>query len=146
MYTSARSSSDDQTVSLPQQSVSGGGVAIGKEVEVVGVSRVEAAAIKEIGREIELPPNVTNAGVQVRPTTVQIPKPVAQMGVKPAGQTVMPPAVSVSLPLSDEQIAKGMHQGITSSWRWLAEWCRRRLKQAHIVLKTFHGKIARVKS
>ena len=130
MDTSAQSFPDDQQVS-PQQPISGGGGATSKEVEVVEVGRVETPAIKEVGREIELPPPVISAGVKVRPTTVQVPQPVSQMGVAPTGQATPPPAVTVSLPLTDDQIAKGLHQSITSSWRWLAEWCIRKLKQLH---------------
>ena len=72
---------------------------------------------------------VAAAGVRTQPTTVQLPQVVTQMGVAPVGQAVMPQAPAVALPLTDDQIAQGLKQSITSSWRWLAEWCIRKLKQ-----------------
>lgn len=96
------------------------------------------------GQEFELPKEVSSAGVKMHPTVVSIPPNVAQMGVKPAGQNIPTQTTSsVVLPLSDEQIADGLHKGITDSVRWLAEWCVRRLKQLHIAVITVHGKLVR---
>ena len=68
------------------------------------------------------------------------------MGVKPAGQNIPVQTVpAVVLPLSDEQIAIGLHKGITDSLRWLSEWCVRRLKQMHIAVIRVHGKLVRTK-
>ncbi len=120
----------------PPQPVSGGGLS--KEVETVGPP-TEAPALKEIGVEVPLAPEVAGVGVRVQPTTVTLPPNVSQMGVAPAGQNVMPLAPKVVLPLTDDQIAQGLTQGITSSWMWLAEWCRRRLKQIHVTFKGIAG-------
>ena len=107
--------------------VSGGTLGIGgKELEPA----VEQPTLKDVsGKEIELPKEVAAAGVRTQPTTVQLPQVVTQMGVAPVGQAVMPQAPAVALPLTDDQIAQGLKQSITSSWRWLAEWCIRKLKQ-----------------
>lgn len=108
---------------------------------------LEAQSLKEIGREAPLAPEVGAAGVTIHPTSVTIPPPVAQLGVKQVGDTpVAGPVQAVALPLTDDQIAQGLHQGITSSWRWLAQWCVRRLKQLHLVLKNVHGKVLQVKA
>lgn len=118
----------------------------GKEVEPAGVG-LEQPGLKDVsGKEIELPKEVTAAGVSSQPTTVAIPQTVAQMGVKAVGDAVVPVAPPTPLPLTDDQIALGLKQSVTSSWRWLAEFCRRRLKQMHIGLKAIHGKLTRVQS
>lgn len=97
-------------------------------------------------QEIELPKEVASVGVKAQPTTVQLPSNVQNLGVQTVGQSgPAGQATTVVLPLTDDQIAQGLHQGITSSFRWLAEWCIRRLKQVHMGLKTIHGKLMRVK-
>jgi len=77
---------------------------------------------------------VVSSGVTVKPTVVSIPPPVQSLGVKPMGQNIpVQTSPSVTLPLTDVQIAQGLHTSITSSLRWLAEWCRRKLKMIGIV-------------
>lgn len=106
----------------------------GKEVEAGGLG-TEQPIVKDVsGQEIELPKEVAAAGVRPQPTTVILPQPVAQMGVSAVGQGAPPPATTVTLPLTDDQIAQGLKQSITSSWRWLAEWCVRKLKQLHKII------------
>lgn len=106
----------------------------GKEFEVGGLGREEPGLKDLTGKEMELPKEVAAAGVSTQPTTVQLPQPVAQMGVKAIGDAVVPVAPPVTLPLTDDQIALGLKQSVTSSWRWLAEFCVRRLKQLHRTL------------
>ncbi len=114
-----------------------GSVTIGKEFE--------PATIKDVsGQEMELPKEVAAAGVKVQPTTVQLPQAVTQMGVTPVGAAA-PPPTTVALPLTDDQIAQGLKLSIASSWRWLAEFCVRRLKQLHMAVKRIGGKTVRVK-
>ncbi len=111
-----------------------GSTSIGKEGEQGGVG-LEQPGLKDVSsREIELPKEVTAAGVSTQPTTVQIPQPVANMGVKAVGDAVVPVAPPSVLPLTDDQIALGLKQSVTSSWRWLAEFCVRKLKQLHRTL------------
>ncbi len=119
---------------------------INKEIEGgVGLGEPELRDVS--GAEVELPKEVASAGVKVHPTTVTIPQPVQQMGIKPTGTNIpAQSATTVALPLTDDQIAHGLGQSITSSVRWLATWCVRRLKQAHIAIKSLHGKMVRVKS
>lgn len=116
----------------------------GKEIEPPAQSLGETPALKEVGHEVPLTAEVSGAGVKIHPTTIQLPQKVSQMGVKVVGQAPAPPVITVKLPLSDEQIAQGLHQSIMSSWRWMAEWCIRRLKQVHLGFKSIHGKIMRV--
>lgn len=119
------------------------GITIGKELEPVAGGGEQPLTKDVSGQEIELPKEVATAGVTTQPTTVVVPHNIAQMGVKPVGQMVMPKAVTTALPLTDVQIAQGLKQSITSSWRWLAEFCVRRLKQLHMTLKGISGKTMR---
>lgn len=100
------------------------------------ISIAESPVVEEIGKEIDLPKEVQQVGVTLAPTTVEFPPNIAAMGVSAVG----PQAVSVSsehivLPLTDDQIAKGLHQSIMSSWRWLAQWCVRQLQKAHTAIR-----------
>lgn len=109
----------------------------------------EAPVIVELGKDADLPHEVQRAGVTMQSDSVTLPKVVQNMGVTAVGSSAPPvsaPAVTVVLPLTDDQIAQGLHQSLVSSWRWLAEWCERQLKQAHILLTSAHGKIIRTKT
>ncbi len=126
------------------KSVTPQGAGTAKEVEITHTAPVEAPVVTEVGQEMPLAPEVSHVGVSLHPTTVEIPKTVQQLGVKPVGQYTPKPAVSaLVLPLSDEKIAEGLHQSITSSWRWLSQWCIRRLKELHIALNAKGGKVVR---
>jgi hypothetical protein len=104
-----------------------GGSGIGKEGEL---SPSGDFPIQEIHREVELPKEVRSVGVKSQPTVVAIPRPVQQMGVKPSGQNIqVGKGETVVLPLTQNQISEGLTKGIVDSWRWLAIWCIRRLKQ-----------------
>lgn len=103
----------------------------GKELEPAA-GGLEQPTVKDVsGKEIELPKEVIAAGVRTQPTTIQLPAAVTQMGVSAVGTNTQTPAPAVALPLTDDQIALGLKQSIMSSWRWLAEWCVRKLKQLH---------------
>ena len=114
--------------------------------EVVGGMYAPEGLQDATGQEMELPKEVAGAGVRIQPTSIPIPPPVSQMGVKPAGNNVPVQTVpAVALPLTDDQIAMGLRQSIVNSWRWLSEWCVKRLKQLHITLRSAGGKNVRVK-
>lgn len=121
-----QSSNDDITQTTSGRSTN-------KEVEAGGISSGEALPLKDIGtKEFELPKEVASAGVKTQPTTVQIPPKVTNFGVKPTGSSVpVGTGQSVTLPLTDAQIAEGLKQSITSSLRWLSVWCVRKLRQLH---------------
>jgi len=135
------------TVSTPKSTVApvvpqGAGVA--KEVEAIHVAPVETPSLTEVGQEAPLPAELSHVGVSLHPTTIEIPKTVAQLGVKSVGLSAPIQAMpTIVLPLSDEKIAEGLHQSITSSWRWLSQWCIRRLKELHIALNAKGGKVVR---
>lgn len=116
------------TIKPKEPAPAGGGIS-GKEKEgnAIGLSEFP---ITDIGKEVELPKEVTAAGVKTQPIVINIPKPVARMGVQPTGQNVtIGTGSTVTLPLTDEQIAQGLKESIASSWRWLAQWCKRKFMQ-----------------
>lgn len=80
--------------------------------------------------EIRLSPDLKTMGVST---------PVATKAVSDTATT------SLTLPLTDDQIALGLHAQILSSLRWLAEWCLRQLKKAHMHLKKAGGHFIRIK-
>jgi hypothetical protein len=128
--------------SIPTPTSPSGGVA--KEVEAIRSVPQEAPTITEVGQEMPLSPDVSHVGVSIHPTTVEIPKTVQQLGVKPVGHTApVTLAPTVVLPLTDEKIAEGLHQSITSSWRWLAQWCVRRLKELHLAIRANGKQVVR---
>lgn len=134
--------SDDQTTTHTPV-VSPG---VSKETEP-HITFVETPHEPEVNKDQELSKEVTDAGVTIRSTEVTIPQSIADMGVQVVDQGgTQPKDVTVSLPLTDEQIAQGLHQSITSSWRWLSEWCVRQLRIAHAAVRLIHGKIVRVKT
>lgn len=117
-----------------------------KELEKAQIAKSEAY-LEEAGKLPELEPEVERAGVQKVQGEVLIPQPVSQMGVKQAGPTA--PAstqISVALPITDDQVLKGLHANVFDAFRWLAVWCIRRLKMAHLALRKVGGKIIRVQA
>ena len=54
------------------------------------------------------------------------------------------PKHKITLPISDDKILEGLDKPITTSWRWLAEFARFFLLQAHITLKKIHGHVVRI--
>lgn len=129
-------SQDTSAQSVPVQPASG---AAGKEIEPVS-AKTETNTLSEIGQEIFLPQEVKRAGVTIKSESIDLPAALAQSGVKAVGSPVHEtPGSSITLPLSEEQVANGLHQSISSSFRWLAEWCKRQMIEAHKTLKTIHA-------
>lgn len=119
----------------------------GKEREIPrGEQSFEVAKTAE-----ELVPlEVKEAGVEIKPETIELPPDLTKLGARPSGATQPvihqggAKATVVTVPLSDPQIVTGLHASILSSLRWLAEWCILQLKRAHIQLRIIKGKIFRV--
>lgn len=118
---------------------------VGKELEHVSTVTPEASQATEQQKDTELPREVAAIGVTMQPTTVVLPNIVKNAGVQALNPQapVITFAPTVKLPLSDDQIAKGLHESVASSVRWLAQWCMRRLKQVHIVAKDVGGRLVR---
>ncbi len=91
---------------------------------------------KELGEEVK-------PYIQPHEETVEVPPDLQQMGVQTTPTTHFQ-TEQVQTLIPDEEIIEGLHQPVTSSFRWLAELALYILKHAHIVLKKVHGKIMRV--
>lgn len=105
-----------------------GTIGIGKESESIPLVGTEQG-LQAAGQEIELPKEVTAIGVKQQPTVVSIPKPIQQLGVQPSGTNIPTQTnPSIALPLSDSELAMGLHISVINSFRWLAEWCKKQLK------------------
>jgi len=99
--------------------------------EAVLAPEVETAGVTKIGETIEFPPDITDlAGGQSAST----------LPLQTSSRTAVP-----AMPISDDLIYAGSRKSITNTIKWLAEWCIRKLKMAHLILKNIHGKIIRVK-
>lgn len=110
------------------------------------VSSAKTELVTEVSKEVELPTEVKEAGVEHLHGSIELPPDIKKLGVSASGvQTqVQPPAVTVTLPIQDDKIFDGSKAPVTSSIKWLATWCLKRLKFAHLILKKIHGKIVRV--
>lgn len=82
--------------------------------------------------------------VEPRPEKVQVPQDLQDVGVESTGSTQFPSYNSIKLPISDDRVLQGLHRPISSSLRWLAEFCLHLLKKAHIRLRMAHGKAVRM--
>ena len=126
--------------------IQAGTVGMAKEVEDGITPSGETLPLQETGKEVELSAELSQAGVTISPTSISLPPPLTKMGVAPAGLNVtVGTGSSVTLPLTDDQIALGLHQSVTSSWRWLAEWCVKKLKQLHLIIRNIKGKPTEVR-
>lgn len=87
-----------------------------------------AEHVKEVSQKPQIPEDVEKAGLtHTGPTT-----PTKQA----TGKTV-------KLPLTDDEIAIGLHAHIWESIRWMSLWCVRQLNKVHIAIKEVHGKLIR---
>lgn len=76
-------------------------------------------------------------------------EPTLSPELKKAGLNVvesssLDPKHRITLPITDDKILEGLDKPMNTSWRWLAEFARFFLVQAHITLKNIHGKVVRV--
>jgi hypothetical protein len=76
-------------------------------------------------------------------------EPTLSPELKKAGLNVvesssLDPKHKITLPITDDKILEGLDKPMTTSWRWLAEFARFFLVQAHITLKKIHGKVVRI--
>lgn len=82
--------------------------------------------------------------VQPRAESIKLPGDLTMIGLQPVSSSQFSSYKNIKLPISDEKIIKGLHEPITSSYRWLAEFAVFVLRQAHLALRVVHGKIIRV--
>lgn len=102
-----------------------------REVQVSEVPKeIEAGESSSAQQKIDTPPDLSAL-------TSPAPQSVPQQQAQPA-------APQVDLPLSDTQVMKGLHEDVTNPVTWLAYWCIKQLKKAHLILKVVHGSVVRV--
>ncbi len=120
-----------------------------KEQEAITISSGEKMG--EVPLEVEIPPEVERVGVRKVEETFELPPDMKKLQVTAVGQTTPFTTVTtnlpqVVLPITDKQVLEGLHTKMTNAIKWLAFWCIRKLKKAHIAIKEIHGKIIRVKN
>jgi len=93
------------------------------------VSRVFPEKHPVVEREVtpEVPPEVEKVEA-VAGAEISLPQPVTDDTGAVIVDTPTPQQVKITLPLSEEEIERGLGYKITFSIRWLGEWCRRLLK------------------
>ncbi len=121
-------------------------VSVGKEHEAIKIASFEMPQM--ISKEVEIPKEVLEVGVTAIKESIELPPDVKKLGVTQSGASIpfSVPVPNVVLPISDQQVVAGLHSQISSALRWMAVWCVKKLKKAHVMLKVIHGKIIRVKS
>lgn len=114
-------SDDDQTKQTPV--VSG----ISKERE----GKQEVTPITEYTRQVDLEPEVEGWLEKVEKEDSQLQQPVmddSSGASQPVLDNTQPTNFKVILPLSKEEVDKGLKHKVLDSVRWLAEWCMRMIK------------------
>jgi galactose-1-phosphate uridylyltransferase len=106
-----------------------------KEQEPVSpVGASERVPIVEMREPKELPEEVEGWLERVEREDVEQPRAVVHKG-KTIVSPSAPQDVSVTLPLTEEEVKQGLHHKLVESVRWMAEWCAR-------IVKKYHGRIA----
>lgn len=143
---------DDSNPTLPADLANNVQQGITQQAAVPGIGGKEreffaeqdAVALEEIRKDLEVAPEVKEAGIEARKEEIELPPAIQKMGVvqSDANQPVTP--VTANLPITDDKIVTGTGAPVVTSLRWLVEWCLRQLKKVHIKLKKVHGRIIRV--
>ena len=113
-----------------------------KEAEPKPVER-EAIKINEVVEKETVSQDVADY-VKVKSKSIKLPPKFRKLGLQTKTKVKFPEYKNVKIPLKDNQVLVGLHQPVTSSFRWLAELAVYILKIAHLHLKKVHGKIVRV--
>lgn len=134
---------NDDTGSSPQPSTAVSGSGIHKEVE--RPNPPETTTYEEISPEIEIAPELEQAGIEVKKETVELPPDMQKMGVQAVGPSQPMGVPTIRLPIDDNKIISGKQGNVLSSLYWLAMWCVRQLKKAHLSIKKIKGQVIRIK-
>lgn len=124
--------SSQQSAQQPQQPVTGRPA--GKESEGRSVEP-PPEHIEETGH-VEMASEVEQAGVVAHKENIEVPPDLQQLGVTPSGASApiddTDELKNLKLPLSSEQIEKGLHAKILDSIAWLATWCVKQIKRKQL--------------
>lgn len=108
----------------------GGGLPSGKERVDSGSGHQEVTPITEYTRNVDLEPEVEGWLEKLEKEQTQLNQPVTD----DKGQVVLDDTnkqqsgFKVVLPLTKDEVEKGLHHKVIDSIRWLAEWCIRMVK------------------
>lgn len=130
-------SSDDQT---KQQDLTGSvsGLSAGKERGELRRGKQEVTPITEYTKKVDLEPEVEGWLEKMEKEDSSLQQPVLDDA---PGQPVLDDSVKqdngfkVVLPLTKDEVEKGLQHKVFDSIRWLAEWCTK-------MIKMFHNKVA----
>ncbi|MCX7997001.1 MAG: hypothetical protein N2691_04620 [Patescibacteria group bacterium] len=82
--------------------------------------------------------------IQSKRENIRLSPDLASHGLKAVTHTNFPAYQNVKIPISDDQVLEGIKQPISDSMRWLAEYAKFLLWQAHISIKKVRGKTIRI--
>jgi len=75
----------------------------------------------------EVPPEVEHVEV-IAGAEITLPKPITDSSGQPILDNASPQQVTITLPLTEEEMRQALHLKIIYSLRWLAEWVKRLTK------------------
>ena len=87
----------------------------------------EELFIQERPLKPEVPPEVEHVEA-IAGAEISLPKPITDTGGGIILDNIAPQQVTVTLPLTEEEMQQALHLKIIYSLRWLAEWMKRLLK------------------
>jgi len=99
--------------------------------ESSGEAKQEVTPVTEFTRNVDLEPEVEGWLEKVEKEDSQLQQPVTD---QTTGQVVLDDSAKqqsgfkVILPMSKDEVDKGLHHKVIDSVRWLAEWCIRMIK------------------
>lgn len=131
-----QASSDDQANKQDQPAVTGG-LPAGKERVELKRGEQEKTPMTEYTRKVDLEPEVEGWLEKLEKEDTRLVQPV----LDDTGQVILEDSkeektkFKVVLPLTKDEVEKGLHHKVADSVRWLSEWCVR-------MIKMFAGKVA----
>ena len=103
------------------------GTTIGKE-RVDAAGKQEVTPITEYTRKVDLEPEVEGWLEKLEKEDTQLQQPVVDDQGKVVLDDAQKRGFKVVLPLTKDELEKGLHHKVIDSIRWLAEWCWRMIK------------------
>jgi hypothetical protein len=115
---------------------SGISVPAGKERIDAGGTQ-EVTPVTEFTKQVDIEPEVEGWLEKLEKENAQLQQPVVnqQTGQVVLDNSQLPTSFKVVLPLTKDEVEKGLHLKVVDSLRWLAEWCTR-------LVKMFGSKVA----
>lgn len=102
--------------------------------EKVGERKVDMVEEVPTSPEIEKKPELAGYVEKVEKATEAITPITDDYTGQVLLKSTTPQNVTVTLPLTEDEVAVGLHQQVFDSLRWLAEWC---VRQVHVL----HGRV-----